>query len=151
MTIRGLNEDEDVPLYILDAKRKLGATLLINRQMKSAKTMLQPCGQADITLSDEEGKHRRGLEIMVAMIVTPGPSLFGNMPNPESCFADQDFLPNIDDVNHKDVVSDDTGKLTIPALIPGATYRYFDYKQQPHDFVAKSGETIHLGTLERKK
>jgi len=44
--------------------------------------------------------------------------------------------------------SDKDGRQTVPGLIPGATYRYFDYKsKKDHEFTAEAGKTHDLGEL----
>ena len=69
--------------------------------------------------------------------------------------ADADYLSRIDPTDYADLVSDAQGRITFPALIPGATYRVVDRTPQDlggdpkirKEFTARSGETIDLGDI----
>ena len=69
--------------------------------------------------------------------------------------ADQDSLAQIDPVHYeKGPVSDDQGRLALPALIPGATYRIYDTSastatgpQLRKEFTVKPGEVLDLGEI----
>lgn len=91
------------------------------------------------------------------MVVTSGP-LYGT-PNDQTGMltADDDALYNVDSGNYKtELVSDAQGRLTLPVLIPGATYRVVDESMVVRDrtgpqlrkeFIVKPGETIDLGKI----
>ena len=71
--------DAEVPVYFLDPKRKLGAT--VNLSGKSAAggpvtVRLEPCGTAKARLVDPRGKPVAGYRdpYLISMVVTPGPS-----------------------------------------------------------------------------
>src|SRR5262249_23488713 len=106
---------------------------------------------------DAEGQPVAGVEPMVQIVVTPGElNLVRLNQNNGTLTADADYIINIDRVNHtmRDK-SDREGRLTVPALIPGATYRVVVMRNKAwslgKELVAKSGETIDLGdiTVER--
>ena len=71
--------------------------------------------------------------------------------------ADEDDLSQIDTVNYQAGLAADTqGRLTLPVLIPGATYRVIDWTmvvrgengpQVRKEFTVKSGETLDLGDI----
>jgi hypothetical protein len=70
--------------------------------------------------------------------------------------ADGDFLSRIDPERYTDLASDARGRITIPALIPGATYRIIDQTARNADgsgrkirreFVAGAGEALELGDI----
>ena len=70
--------------------------------------------------------------------------------------ADEESLPRIDAINYPSgPMPDAQGRITLPALIPGATYRLFDYTtfRDPagakvrREFTVKSGETLDLGDI----
>ena len=57
-------------------------------------------------------------------------------------------------------MSDAQGRLTLPVLIPGATYRFIDYTmavrgktgpQLRKEFTVKPGETLDLGDIRIEK
>ena len=69
--------------------------------------------------------------------------------------ADQDFVARFDPIHYpKGLVSDAQGQLTLPALIPGATYRIYDGTTGDEagprlrkEFTVKPGETLDLGDI----
>lgn len=84
------------------------------------------------------------------MVVTPGYGMFASREMTVDRFAaDQDFASNIDRFNHSDSLqSDEAGELLIPALIPGAHYRYTTADRVTTDFIAQSGETYDMGQIQ---
>jgi len=160
--LNGLDPDAEVPVYFLDPKGKRGATL--NVSGKSAKdgpvtVRLEPCGAAKARLVDSAGKpvtqYRLG-PLFITMVVTPGPTRRATQQNTEQLFADEGPLSRIDPVNYgKPIVSDAQGRVTLPVLIPGATYRLIDRTtaQDPagpqvrKEFTVNPGETLELGDL----
>ena len=85
------------------------------------------------------------------MIVTPG----GDLADEDRLTADGDFLSRIDPDHYNDLVSNAEGRVTFPALIPGATYRVNDMTADNEPggrktrklFVATAGESIELGDI----
>ncbi len=125
--------------------------------MESPRVVLKPCGDAKMRFVDGDGKPIAGYEPMVQIVVTPGElNLVRLNQNNGTLTADADFIANVDRVNHagRDK-SDREGRLTVPALIPGATYRVVVMRNKAwsmgKELVAKAGETIDLGdiTVER--
>jgi hypothetical protein len=69
--------------------------------------------------------------------------------------SDQDFVSNFDREHYwNKPLTDEQGRCTFPALIPGATYRLFAYDKSGNlfdkDFSVKSGETLDLGDIVKK-
>ena len=71
-------------------------------------------------------------------------------------FSEEASVMSLDPINYgNDFQSDAQGRLTLPALIPGATYRILDVSPAFADgdpairkeFTIKSGETIDLGDI----
>lgn len=62
---------------------------------------------------------------------------------------DADFVSNIDRTNYWDgPETDEEGRITFEALIPGGMYRIPLYgKGKPVDFTAKSQQTVELGEI----
>jgi RNA polymerase sigma factor (sigma-70 family) len=157
--LHGLPRDTEVPVYFLDAKNQLGATAMFSANAAKSGPIdvrLEPCGSAVARLVDRTGKPVAAYNdpYLVAMIVTPGPDRQSKAAaEQDGLTADQDYLSRIDPMHHADRVTDALGRITFPALIPGATYRVFDETAQKPDrqvraeFVAKSGETIVLGDI----
>ena len=128
--LHGLDPDTDVPVYFLEPKRKLGATVHLSGKSAAGGPMtvrLEPCGTAQARLVDPNGQPLAGYQAqyLISMIVTPG-AVRGS-PDPADAkrlLADADYLTRIDSINYlKEPMSDAQGRIVFPALIPGATYR----------------------------
>jgi len=89
---------------------------------------------------------------LISMLVTPGPSPFRRLANEASLPADQGALTAIDTLNYANgPLSDRSGQIVFPALIPGATYRLTipgtTATQSYKDFTVRTGETLDLGDI----
>ncbi|MGO9465564.1 MAG: hypothetical protein ACLQIB_16640 [Isosphaeraceae bacterium] len=80
--------------------------------------------------------------------------------NPGQRFADEAALSALDPVNYAHpLVSDAEGRIEIPVLIPGATYRFIDRTmlrdpggpQVRKEFQVKPGQTLDLGDIRIEK
>jgi hypothetical protein len=172
--LSGLDPNRDVPVSFLEANRKLGATIRFPGKSAangSVTLRLEPCGTVQIRLVDKDknpiakfpasGDRRLGRDsALLWMIVSPGVSsareyfdLPANSPK-DVKLADKEEMRILDPVNYgNEMASNDQGRLTFPALIPGATYRLFDPTATPSsrrlrkEFVVKAGETLDLGDI----
>ncbi len=163
--IHGLAPDADVPVYFLDPRRKLGG--VVNLSGKSASggpvsVRLEPCGAARARLVGPGGKPVAGRlprgYLIFSMVVTPGPPSSTAKDQAGLPFADEGSLTAVDPVNYaNELVCDADGRITLPVLIPGATYRFLDDTTPrgtvPHvkEFSVKPGETLDLGDLRIEK
>jgi RNA polymerase sigma factor (sigma-70 family) len=157
--LHGLPPDEEVPVFFLDPKDQVGAVASISAGAAKdgpIAVRLEPCGMAMARLVDPKGRPLAGYRdpFIMAMVVTPGPDRqTGAAAEKEQLAADQDYLSRIDPDHHTDLASDDQGRITFPALIPGASYRVFDRTAGNGDrvirkeFVAGSGVAIELGDI----
>ena len=152
----------DVPVYFLEPKRKLGATVHLSGKSAAGGQMtvrLQPCGTAQARLVDPNGQPVAGYQdqYLISMIVTPGAFRRSRDPaDAKRLFAEADYLTRIDSINYlKEPMSDAQGRIVFPALIPGATYRISTRtragqasKPPLHkNFTVKPGETLDLGDI----
>jgi hypothetical protein len=119
---------------------------------------LEPCGSARARLVDPDGKPVaiRLPPRMITLVVTPGSP--GTPANERAGLiaADESPLIGVDPVNYGNPpASDADGRLTLPVLIPGATYRFIDYTtvrdpsgpQVRKEFTVKPGESLDLGDI----
>jgi hypothetical protein len=148
--LSGLAEGVEYPVYILDPKRKLGATEIIKAGDGERTVVLKPCGSATLRALDGKGEPMPGYG-SVNMVVTPGASRYDlDAFQRGELAADEDFVANVDRANHGPP-SDDEGRLKLPALIPGATYRVSGIRagkwQVIKEFQVKPNETLDLGDL----
>ena len=89
------------------------------------------------------------------MVVTPGPPSSSAQVRAGALAADEDALGRVDPVNHGNgLVADAQGRIALPALIPGATYRIIDRTgvagdgpQVRREFVVGPGEAVELGDV----
>jgi len=164
--LHGLAPDVEVPVFFLEPKRKLGATVNLSGRSDPGGPItirLESCGTAKARLVDSSGKPLAEYRdpYLLSMVVTPGPSRFSRDKADQSRLAaDQDDLSRIDSINYVDgPVSDSQGRVIFPALIPGATYRVYDRTtidneagpQLRKEFTVKPGETLDLGDILMEK
>jgi RNA polymerase sigma factor (sigma-70 family) len=162
--VHGLPPDSEVPVYFLDAKRNRGTTALLSGKMDArgpVTVRLEPCGAARARLVDSSGKPVPGLRDgygshMTELVVTPGPHILSQDEHDQRQLA-ADLAPvaQLDPVHYgRALISDGQGELTMPALIPGATYRIYDTSMGQEagprlrkEFTVKSGEKLDLGDI----
>ena len=114
--IHGLDPDAKVPVYFLDPHHRLGAT--VNLSGKSAvpgplTVQLGPCGTAKARLVDATGKPIAGYRASALIMMVVSPGVFRA--------ADTAAIYGIDPINYaQSPVSDAQGRVTFPALVPGA-------------------------------
>ena len=159
--LHGLDPDTDVPVYFLEPKRKLGATVLLSGKSAADGPMtvqLQPCGMAQARLVDPNGQPVAGYRDPILDLddrhsrSRSGKSRPGRRET--SCcrrrFPDQDRLDQLPEGAHVGRPGADR----LPRSDPGASlYRIADYSNQVKgypvrkDFTVKPGETIDLGDI----
>jgi protocatechuate 3,4-dioxygenase beta subunit len=152
--LSGLGQDREYAVYFLDAKRRLGATQMLRADSKDLTVVLQPCGLASARFVDSQGQPHVGFSPGLHIVITPGEhehdyaaAKLGKLA------ADADFVANVDRMNYwPGPKTDEQGRVTFPALIPGATYRLETYKdgkpQVLEQFSVKSGESKDLGDVQ---
>ena len=162
LELQGLDSEAVLPTYFLEPKRRLGATAHFSGKSAAGgptTVRLEPCGTATARLVDGHGQpiDGHGEELLISMIITPGPDRTSRDPaDANRLVAEADFVDTIDPINYaKAPVSDVQGRITFPALIPGASYRITDRTtvldpsgpQVRKDFTVKPGETLDLGDI----
>lgn len=119
---------------------------------------LEPCGAARARFVDPDGKPATmalSRNLSISMVVAPGPPRGSAVEKPGAFVALEAEVRQIDTVNYGvDLVSDAEGRLTLPALIPGATYRIVDYTVARgvvppvrKEFTVKPGQMLDLGDI----
>jgi len=155
------NTAVEVPAYFLEPERKLGATARFSGRSVAdgpVTVRLEPCGTARARLVTSDGKplDRYPARGLASMVVTPGPLVQGVQAKDGPLFAEEAGVTQLDPVNYgTDFQSDAQGRLTFPALIPGATYRIEDFTPtfgggEPvirKEFTAQPGEALDLGDI----
>ena len=153
--VRGLDPEKSVPVYFLDPENVCGAAVEVSgKQAGEVVTVkLAPCGQATARYVNGKVQPLPGLAAAPDIVITPGAgrAALAGVGKGE-LLADVGSLTNLDRHNYSDRVrTDDQGRVTFPALIPGATYRVNrlegDYWVPHKEFTAESGKTIDLGDV----
>ncbi len=158
--LHGLDPEGTTRISILDAAHEWGATVeLTGRQAGEEPTIrLQPCGKARARFVGPDGRPVAKPPADYRFVATPGPHAASRDPKHRTeLAADSDFLVNIDRLHYWDFPRTDAeGRLTLPALIPGALYRISDELtagvpdkgyQVRRNFTVKPGETLDLGDI----
>jgi hypothetical protein len=143
--LRGCDPEETYPVYFLDARNQWGATAKVSAKGAEGKPLtvrLERCGKAAFRFVNKEGKPVAGHSPYVNIVARPGE---------KDVAADSDFVANVDRLNYTGgggYAADEAGRCTLPALIPGATYRiYGPGLRGDKDFVVKPGETLEVGDV----
>ena len=125
---------------------------------------LEPCGAAEARLVDPDGKPLEAPihYMVITLVVTPGPTWSRAPDQAPLLLADEARLNEVDPINYEyDRINntfrwalDPDGRVTLPCLIPGATYRIIDYTlrrqvgaQVRKEFTVKPGEILDLGDV----
>jgi RNA polymerase sigma factor (sigma-70 family) len=163
--LTGLDPEKAAPAYFLDADHEWGAAASLSGKQASEELTitLEPCGQARARFVGPDGKPVAKLEIWpyFEIIMTPGPDRNSRSRHDRAKLAaDAAYLPNVDPKHYRSrgpqsLVTDADGKITFPALIPGAPYRIVDWStanvekgvQVRKDFTVKAAETLDLGDI----
>jgi beta-lactamase regulating signal transducer with metallopeptidase domain/protocatechuate 3,4-dioxygenase beta subunit len=147
--------------YFLEPERKLGTTARFSAKTAAdgdVTVRLERCGMAMARLVGPDGKplERYPTGGLVSMVVTPGPPGSGRAAKDGPLFADAAGAAMLDPVNFgTGLESDAQGRVTFPALIPGASYRIVDGTPlfgggEPvvrREFVVAAGEAVELGDV----
>jgi hypothetical protein len=150
--LHGLDPNEIYNVFFLDAKNKQGIIGRISGKDSNepVTVRLALCGSAVVRFVDSAGKPVAGHEPPLELVVQPGASKY-DLDTLEKglVFADSDFVANVDRLNYwHGPRSDAQGRLTLTALIPGATYRFVPRtapnKEIARDFRVEAGQTITL-------
>ena len=158
--LHGLDPENPAPVYILDAKDQWGAKVEISGRNKGDPLVVRllPCGAAEVRFVDSEGEPVAAYEPLLQIVFTPGRSRFvGPVASKMGEFlADEGFNANFDRMHYWDGIrTDEDGRCTLPALIPGTAYRLCyeseSGKNAVVDFTAESGRTLKLPDIVVKR
>jgi RNA polymerase sigma factor (sigma-70 family) len=141
---------------LLGGKDRLGAVAEVSAKKavgKPVEVKLAPCGTAEVRCVGPDGKPVAG-KLWLELIVKPGPSL-AKSRGVAKLAAEAALLAVPDSLRGEKspLAPDDKGLITIPALIPGATYRLKVLTGPPpelneiayeKDFTAESGKVVKL-------
>jgi RNA polymerase sigma factor (sigma-70 family) len=131
-TLPGCDPKATFPVYFVDFKNQWGATVKLSGEQagKPITVRLERCGSAKVRLVDQEGKPvaKRGISVLLWL---------------EPAITFRETYYGIDGSHRLELVSDEQGRLTLPALIPGAKYMVASWIAR-QEFTVKAGETLEL-------
>ncbi len=159
--LHGLDPDNEVPFFFLDSEHELGTTVRLSGKSASGGPLnvrLDRCGAARARLVDRDGKVLgKRTSANVTLIVTPGALMNQfRLKKVGPLFANEATLDSVDPPHYRGpIASDADGRISLPALIPGATYRILDQttnrdengSQIRKEFTVKPGEDVDLGDI----
>jgi hypothetical protein len=165
--LHGIGPDRTYKCSFLDVKNGRGTTLDVTAAMASGGPLtvkLQPLGSAKVRLVDDKGHPAVRGRVSLNIVATPGPSVHdygGDTLTEEErgmLRADEEIYANVDRQNYWTPPKPDReGRVALPALIPGATYRIDEYTggksghaHRWRDFTVEAGRTTDLGELRVK-
>jgi RNA polymerase sigma factor (sigma-70 family) len=124
--LHGCDPSASYPVFFLDTDHEWGAAVTLSGKQAGGVPVtvrLVPCGSAKARLVNTRGQPLGNFPpdqpLLVQLIVTPGYSF----PGASGPAADAASLRALDRKRYENLRSDRDGRCTLPALIPGATYR----------------------------
>jgi hypothetical protein len=158
--LHGLAPDRHYRCSFLDPKNGWGTTLDVTAAMAADGPLtvkLLPCGSAKARLVGEESRPASKGALLLNLVGTPGPGTdYGGDSLTEAernmLAADEVMYANVDRENYwNGPRADREGHITLPALIPGTTYRIYEYTRGKsghasrwRDFTVEAGRTTNL-------
>jgi RNA polymerase sigma factor (sigma-70 family) len=158
--VHGLGPDASINVHFLDPQRKLGATAVFSGKSAAAglfDVRLGPCGSARARIVGAAGKPFAGRLRLKTLTMVVNSGLKAPVADDKAgsvAAADENDLDWIDPINYeRPVAADADGRVTLAALIPGATYRFTD-RDGPNragivrrEFTVRPGEMLDLGDI----
>ena len=158
--LHGLDPEKATRVSFLDADHQWGATVELSGKQsgKDIEIQLLPCGQAKARFITPDGKPIPKISPQLEILGSSGPSSRTRTPEAQAQLAaDAAAVINLDRKHYwNGQFTDADGRITLPDLIPGATYRINDWStindetkgvQVRKDFSVKPGETLDLGDI----
>jgi RNA polymerase sigma factor (sigma-70 family) len=157
-TLRGCVPGRVYPVLFLDAKCRLGALAELTAgrgEEKRVEVRLKPCGEAVVHFVDPRGRPVAGHMPFLYVMVPPDQPGDEEADDGEGPPAEMHELDEFD-LRHyqKGPYTDASGRVTLPALIPGVRYRmdhYMDADGGWREFEAAAGQTLSLPNVTIKR
>jgi protocatechuate 3,4-dioxygenase beta subunit len=152
--VPGLDPDKTVPVFFLDPVHQWGGVARLSGKQagQEVTVRLAPCGRAAARYVNQHGKPAAKAVVAPELVLTPGRSVWDADPTrKKELIADQVSLLTLDQHNYGGKVRTDAeGRVTFPALIPGATYRVTHFEKPnmtEREFTVAPGKTTDLGEV----
>ena len=158
--LHGLDPLKPTRVSFLDSDHEWGTTLELSGKQagEDITVRLETCGQAKARFVRPDGKPIANIFPHLELLGTSGPPAASRKAEDKSMLAaDAAYIVNLDRKHYwNSGFTDADGRITLPDLIPGASYRISDYStvndenkgvQVRKDFTVKAGETLDLGDI----
>jgi hypothetical protein len=153
-TLAGLTPNESYKVHFLDGKHRTGATADLKVGDDVPQIVLMPCAEGQARFVNDKNRPVSGYRPSIQLVITPGSDPYdAAAARRGEMVADADYVSNIDRINYSfgSDATDAEGRITFPALIPGATYRIplktKDGVSTVKEFEVNGSQTIDLGDL----
>jgi beta-lactamase regulating signal transducer with metallopeptidase domain len=157
LELPGFEPDHSNPLFIIDLEHHCAAVVSPTASevdLSAAPIQLQPAGSASFRFLNEKGAALANYDPHLIMIVTPGAPVTHSYEPNQPLWADTIQWTNIRYWHHHDKApkTDAEGRVIMPDLIPGATYRLGFVGKKPgwdegYEFTVRRGETANVGDV----
>lgn len=144
--IHGVSPDVGARVSLFDAEHEWGTTIDVDAQdaKREITVWLEPCGRASARLVAPDGSPRANYKLNIEFLAASGRREDQGTAGPMSWVDPKRYT--------EEHAADAEGRITYPALIPGASYRIRDVRtpkrdQARKDFSVKTGETLDLGDV----
>jgi RNA polymerase sigma factor (sigma-70 family) len=144
--LHGCESGKAYPVYFLGAEHRLGAAAMITAQESDEPVVvrLTACGSATVRFVDAHGMPLVGHSPWLVLVLTPGAHPTLDALDKGRLYADEEHAGNLARPGKWNLRSDAEGRVTLPALIPGATYRIVASERVLKEFKAESGKVLKL-------
>jgi hypothetical protein len=149
LKIRGVPPDGELLVFLLDPVGRQGKVLPVHGSDadKPLNVTLEKCGSVTYRFVDPKGKPVPGYagDTLLNLLFLPEDFMTTSMSNDQVLNRQGSFQRYFDYLNCRDLMSDENGTLTVPALIPGAIYQLnSNFAGLPNEIKVQPGENLDL-------
>jgi beta-lactamase regulating signal transducer with metallopeptidase domain len=158
LELPGFEPEHSNPMFIIDVEHHCATVVsptASETELSNPPIQLGPTGSARFRFLNDKGEGLSNYDPHLELIVTPGApaTLFNERPN-QPLWADAIRWTNIRywHFHDKPPKTDAEGRVVMPDLIPGATYRLSFIGKKPgsddgYEFTVRPGETTNVGDV----
>jgi RNA polymerase sigma factor (sigma-70 family) len=145
----GCDPEKTTEVFFFDAKNRLGTVAQLSGKAvgKPVTVVLQPCGSVTARILNDNGKPAADFQVDAEFVITPGVFIEDVWPpSPGSKIEG----PAADIGIGSRAAADPQGRVTLPSLIPGATYRLVSARGAitvHKEFKVAPGQILDLGDI----
>jgi RNA polymerase sigma factor (sigma-70 family) len=152
-TLTGCDPEKTYPVFFLDPEHQWGAVAHIAAKRGADKpptVRLAPCGSAVVQVRNGQGRPRPNHRLNpygIDVVLPPATATDPKAPRQKLPLPETIRQNSLDWMHYGEGLQTDAqGKVTLPALIPGATYQLIE-RGQLREFKAESGRQVKLADI----